>query len=164
MNFWIQTRLTKVQRLFVKSNTNEKVGCFSFLKLKQLLSLIMVSVSKFLRMRVKLPALHCRKSAPYCHITSATASSSLEFSSFLLLLPLLSFSLHLPSQGPLLSQEGSISGLQELCFFQVRLIKIHALSTSLAPKKQLSLVVQSTWKRLRQTGFPSHLSLRSLCN
>lgn len=86
------------------------------------------------------------------------------FPSFLLLLSP-TFSLHFPSQGPLCSQEASISGLQELCFSQVYLIKIHALSTSLAPIKQLCLlVVQSIWKCLRQTGFSSHLSLRSLCD
>lgn len=52
-----------------------KSRLFSFLKLKQLLNLIMISVPKLLRMGVKLPALHCRKIAPYCHISSATVSS-----------------------------------------------------------------------------------------
>lgn len=74
MCFWFRIRLTKVQRLTVKSEINETVGGFFFLKLKQLLIffpyILRIEVSKLLRTGVKLPGLQSRmqllrKTAPY---------------------------------------------------------------------------------------------------
>lgn len=148
-NFWFRIRLTKVQRLSVKSKTNEKVGGF-FSEVKNDGSFfIMIQVSKLLRTGVKLPGLHCRiqllenRSRGKQHHSDHTTSATVPVPEFpLLYIPppsclspctflLRDHYIHRRLRSRV-TRTSLLPGLSD---------KIYALSTSLAPIKQLNLLV-----------------------
>lgn len=144
-NFWFQIRLTEVQRLSVKSKTKEKVGGFFFLKLKQLLIFYNDIGFQVAEDGGETDWSTLQDPVPEENSTMLIIPLQLlcllrRFCFSILLLP--PVFLPAPSFLGTITFIGSFSqGAARTSFLPGLSDKIYALSTSLAPIKQLNLLV-----------------------